>query len=48
MVGGGGDTMLWYSKTPVIRVPGDQFNRFELKGFRIRGDYILLFQTIKK
>ena len=27
-----------YSKTPLIRIPGDQFNMFELGGFRIRGD----------
>ena len=27
-----------YSKTPLIRISGDQFNRFELRGFRIRGN----------
>ena len=29
-----------YRTTPIIRIPGDQFNRFELRGFRIRGNYI--------
>ena len=29
-----------YSKTPLIRIPGDLFNKFELGGFRIRGDWI--------
>ena len=28
----------YYSKTPLIRISGDQFNRFGLRGFRIRED----------
>ena len=27
-----------YSETPLIRIPRDQFNLFELEGFRIKGD----------
>ena len=27
-----------YSKTPLIQISGDQFNKYELEGFRIRGD----------
>ena len=32
------NVIIYYSKTPLIRIPGDPFNRFELGGFRIRGD----------
>ena len=36
-----------YSKTALIRISGDQSNRFKIGGFRIRGE-IELFKTIEK
>ena len=37
--------ILVYSKTPLIRNPGDQLNMFELRGFQIRGGLNLTTQN---